>query len=143
MSQSSHAEIYKFLNQHGIAVISYTDQTGKPHSAAVEFVVREDLSIIFGTGREFRKYKSLLGHNEVALVIGGVEEVTIQYEGKAHEMESGPTSQEHQSLITRVTQNYFPLDPAEFTYFEVRPTWVRYTDVSCKPWRQFELDLAS
>lgn len=123
--------VLNFIKTKKHAVISTCGKNQKPEAALVGFGETENLEIIFGTFNTSKKYKNLKENNKVALVIGWDEDyITVQYEGIAEELEG--------SEIEKYVALYHKKAPeaAAFkshknqTYWKVKPTWIRYSDLS-------------
>lgn len=52
----------------------------------INFALTNNFEIIFNTFSTYRKYKNISQNNNVSLVIGWDEDSTVQYEGKAQEI---------------------------------------------------------
>jgi general stress protein 26 len=132
-------ELYAFIHQRKLAVVSSVSAFGLPESALIGIAVTEELEIVFDTVKTSRKYKNLSRNSSVALVIGWDGEETVQYEGIARE--PSPKEREHYRNI------YFEAFPdgreraawPDIAYFVVRPHWIRYSDFRSKPERVDEL----
>lgn len=118
-------ELVTFLRQHSVAVLATVTATGAPEAAAIEFMVDDDLHIVFDTFVIYRKYVNLRREPRVALVIGWGE-ATVQYEGRADEL-AGDALAHYQRLYVAQLPNAgkFIEDPRT-RWFRVRPTLVRY-----------------
>jgi general stress protein 26 len=121
-------EVFEFMNNGRLAVLSTVDEQGRPEAALMGYAVTPGLEIIFDTIKTSRKYLNLKKNPRVAWVIGCTSEVTVQYEGIAHELE-GPELAKYKKTYFAA----FPDGPAReswpgITYFVVRPKWVRYCD---------------
>ncbi len=138
MTQEQKDKILEFLKRENLAVISY-DDNGQPRSAVIDFSETEDLEIVFTTLTHYRKYKNLKQNPKVALVFGGRDNITIQYEGEAQELseiEFLPYLKYH------IHKNPVELkfsEMIEARFFRVSPTWVRYSDYGAKPNEIFEI----
>jgi pyridoxine/pyridoxamine 5'-phosphate oxidase len=136
------AEIYRFLREHRLAVISTTGPEASPQAAVIGIAVTEALDIIFDTSTTSRKYANLCADPRLALVIGWDLGQTIQLEGTA-EVLSGPD-------LDVYKPDYFAMWPdgrdrehePDIAYVRVRPKWLRYSDFSGTPPRVEELRLA-
>jgi pyridoxine/pyridoxamine 5'-phosphate oxidase len=135
------AEIYGFLREHRLAVMSTLGPAASPQAAVIGIVVTEALDIIFDTFTTSRKYANLRADPRVALVIGWDLGQTVQIEGKA-EVLSGPE-------LDACKPDYFAMWPdgrdrehrPDIAYVRVRPRWLRYSDYSTTPPRVEELRL--
>ena len=129
----THADLFCFISQSKLGVLSSIGQAGTPQSALVGFAVSEKLEIIFDTVKSSRKYGNLIDRPECSFVFGWSGEQTVQYEGIAEEL-AGGTLREFQEIYFRV----WPDGPARLNwpgivYFVVRPKWVRYSDFNRNP----------
>ena len=135
------AEVYRFLREHRLAVISTLGPEASPQAAVVGIAVTEALDIIFDTSTDSRKYANLCADPSVAMVIGWDLGQTVQLEGTAEVLE-GP------ELDAR-KPDYFAIWPdgrarehwPDIAYVRVRPKWLRYSDFSRSPPRVEELRL--
>ena len=134
--------IYDFIRQHKLGVLSTTSGALTPQSALIGIAVTPDLEIIFDTTKSTRKYPNLVLNPRCSLVIGWAAEQTLQYEGRAEELQAPD--------LARFQEIYFqawPDGPARLTwpdivYFRVRPIWIRYSDFAQDPPLIEELQLS-
>ena len=116
------AELYRFLREHRLAVISTLGPEASPQAAVVGIAVTEALDIIFDTSTTSRKYANLRADPRAALVIGWDLEQTVQLEGTADVL-SGPE-------LDACKPDYFAMRPdgcdrerwPDIAYVRVRPT---------------------
>lgn len=127
-------KLYDFMNSHDLMVISSNGPSGQPQSAVVGFGQTNDLFIIFGTGKSNRKAKNITNDPKVSVVIGWDKSGTVQYEGTA-KLLSGSEANKFAEIYFKKnpTARKYKEDPDE-CYFLVKPTWIRYTDISTDPW---------
>ncbi len=129
----TQADIYAFLSESKLAVLSTLGPSNLPQSALIGIAVTPELEIIFDTVKHSRKYPNLVSTPACSLVIGWTGERTVQYEGRAEEL--GGTE------LARYQEIYFtawPDGPARqswpgIVYFVVRPRWLRYSDYDRTP----------
>ena len=129
----TEADLYRFISQCKLGVLSSVASTGMPQSALVGIAVSRDLEIIFDTVKTSRKYGNLTARPACSFVFGWAGEQTIQYEGVAEELGG------HQ--LQRSQQIYFqawPDGPSRLSwpgivYFLVKPRWIRYSDFDQNP----------
>jgi pyridoxine/pyridoxamine 5'-phosphate oxidase len=129
----THVELFHFIEQSRLGVLSSIGPAGKPQSALVGFAVTEKLEIIFDTVKSSRKYGNLIARPECSFVFGWSGEQTVQYEGNAEEL-AGELLLQYQDLYFRV----WPDGPARanwpgIVYFVVRPNWARYSNFDQNP----------
>lgn len=141
MNQQEKELIYNFIHKHELAALATVDKTGKPEVAMVEFGDSPELEIIFDTLHpSYWKYENIKNNNAVALAIGWENNITVQYEGLAIEIEGEEKD--------RCKKIYFTKNPIaekwdshpEIKYFKVMPRWIRYSDYSVKPYKIIELN---
>lgn len=133
--------IRDFIAKNNLAVISTINSQGKPESAVLEFGDTDELELIFDTDDTSRKYQNLKQNKNTSFVIGWDENITVQYEGEAIELEGDE--------LEKYKQVYFKKNPEAqkwenekgVTYFKVKPGWMRYSDLSKDPWEIFEIKL--
>ena len=120
--------IYKFIQQHRVAVVSSVTKDGVPESALVGIAVSGDLEIVFDTITTSRKYENIIHNPSVALVIGWDDETTVQYEGMAMEL---------MDADDRYREIYYSVYPdgreraitwPGLVHFKVLPRWLRYSN---------------
>jgi general stress protein 26 len=131
-------ELYEFLRQHRLAVVS-TVNPASPEAAVVGIAVTERLEIIFDTLSSSRKYANICADPRVALVIGWNGLATVQIEGLA----DLPTDAD----LNGCKQVYFSTWPdgpdrerwPDIAYVRIRPRWIRYSDFGKQPPRIEEI----
>jgi pyridoxine/pyridoxamine 5'-phosphate oxidase len=133
MGRLTEADLYSFIAQSRLAVLSTVAATGAPQSALVGIAVTPKLEIVFDTVKNSRKYPNLIARPGCSFAVGWAGEQTVQYEGEATELTG--------TELKRCQEVYFsawPDGPARLAwpgivYFVVRPTWVRYSDFDQNP----------
>lgn len=124
-------KVLDFIKTKKHAVISTYSLSQPPEAALIGFGETEDFEIIFGTYKTSKKYKNLKQNNKVAFVIGWDEDyITVQYEGVAEELDKSEIEKYvpfyHKKVPGAVTYHSHPNQ----TYWKVKPTWIRYSDLS-------------
>lgn len=130
--------VAEFIRDQSLAVVSSLWE-GNPQSAVVVFSVKDDFELIFATFSTTRKYRNLLANSNTSIVIGWDTGVTVQYEGRAIEVEADKLK-EYQEIHLKKnpgSEKYAHLDYQR--YFRVVPNWIRYTDINEEPEFVFEL----
>ena len=123
----------KFAAAQKLAVLSTVSLSNEPQSALMGIAVTPDFEIVFDTVQASRKYGNLRAQPRVALVIGCVSEITLQYEGIAERL-TGAALEKYLPIYFEA----FPDGPERqswpgITYFLVRPKWIRYCNYSERP----------
>jgi len=75
--------LYQFISQQKYAIMSSVSADNKPQSACVGFATTPELSLIFDTLVDSRKYRNLLNNPHISFVIGWEDGQTVQYQGIA------------------------------------------------------------
>jgi hypothetical protein len=126
-------QLFAFIAEHKLAVLSTIGAKGTPQSALVGIAVTPELEIIFDTIKSSRKYGNLVANPAAAFVVGWTGKETLQYEGEARE----PVGAE----LARCQATYFaylPDGPGRLSwpgicYFVVKPKWIRFSDYGKTP----------
>jgi pyridoxine/pyridoxamine 5'-phosphate oxidase len=129
----THADLFHFIEQSKLGVLSSIGPAGEPQSALVGFAVTDDLQIVFDTVKTSRKYGNLKARPACSFVFGWTGEQTIQYEGIAEELD-GRQLHRYQEVYFRT----WPDGPSRsqwpgIVYFLVKPKWMRYSDFDKSP----------
>lgn len=131
----TRADLFAFLMQQKLGVLSSIAADSSPQSALVGIAVTPELEIVFDTVKNSRKYPNLITHPRCSFVIGGWGAVgqTVQYEGEAREPEP-PELERYQQIYFKA----WPDGPSRLSwpgivYFAVRPLWVRYSGFDQNP----------
>jgi pyridoxine/pyridoxamine 5'-phosphate oxidase len=141
----SKAELFGFLDEHRLAVVSTCDARGKPQSALIYVVPTEDLELIFYTLQTARKCENLQRDGRVSFVIGWPQEHdrtadqnSVQYEGIAEEQLGAARDKAKKRYLAGLPENSGMANWPGLTFFRVRPAWIRYSSYG-KPWRVEEM----
>ncbi len=126
-------QLFAFIREHKLAVLSTISAQGTPQSALIGIAVTPDLEIVFDTVKSSRKYANLVANPAAAFVVGCTSETTLQYEGVASE----PLGEE----LVRYQATYFatwPDGPSRLRwpgicYWVVKPKWIRFSDYGETP----------
>lgn len=130
--------ILDFIKKHRLAVLATTSPENKPEAAVIEFSEKDNFELIFDTFSTFRKYKNIQLNSDVAVVIGR-DDITVQYEGEVVELK-GDELKEYQKIhITKLPDSSKFVEMEDIKFFKIIPKWIRYTDVSVSPWKEFEI----
>ena len=130
--------IMNFIKKHNLAVLATSSRDGKPEAATIEFSETQDLELIFDTFSSYRKYKNLKDNPNVAVVIASGQ-TSVQYEGIAHEL-NGKELEKYQKIhVKKLPDSEKFIKMEGIKVFKIIPKWIRYTDVSASPWKQFEI----
>jgi Uncharacterized stress protein (general stress protein 26) len=139
MNQEDKKLVLNFIKKNKIAVLATVDINGHPEAAAIEFGETDELEIIFDTLKSYRKYANLGKNQSVALVIGWDDDITVQYEGKAVELDAEESGKYQEIYFAKNPEARRWTQNPEIRYFKVIPTWIRYSDLKSKPWKIIEL----
>ncbi|HUO02123.1 MAG TPA: pyridoxamine 5'-phosphate oxidase family protein [Rhizomicrobium sp.] len=119
---------YDFIRARAQGVIATVSLDGNPEAALVDIAVKPDLSIVFETTNQTRKFANLLVHPSIALVVGWGGSETLQYDGTAELLSNHAR---HEAVAHYLS--VFPDKASHPTwpgnhYFLVRPLWIRFSD---------------
>lgn len=131
-------ELYTFLHERELCVVSTVAESGNPEAAVVNFTVTPALELIFYTLQTNRKCINLRRHPRLAAVIGWQDEQTAQYEGVAEEVFELRLAECRKAYLERFPNSAGRVAWPGVTFFRVRPAWVRYSSY-CHPWKVEEL----
>ena len=121
--------IYGFIKQHDLAVLSTLSGENCPEAALIGIAVSEDLEIVFDTVKTSRKYKNLLQNPLIALVIGWDNETTVQYEGKAEELNSEDDGHLKELYFAEFKDSRERAETwPDIVHFKITPKWIRYSN---------------
>ena len=129
-----------FLRAHQHGVLSTVSPDGMPESAAIEYAVTDRLEIIFDTFNTYRKYKNIKLAPHVSFVVFD-ENATVQYEGKAYEIEGDAILTFRRILYEQVPNAQKFAEQPETRFFKITPEWIRFRDYSVNSEPLFELNL--
>ena len=129
----THADLFRFIEQSKLGVLSSIGSAGEPQSALVGFAVTDDLQIVFDTVKASRKYGNLKARPACSFVFGWKGERTVQYEGIAEELD-GRQLQQYQEVYFQTWPDGFSRSQwPGIVYFLVKPKWIRYSDFDKNP----------
>jgi len=136
----TQSDILAFIKQHNLALVATVDNDGTPQAAVVEFGELDDLTIIIDTLKTSRKYKNLQDNKHVAIVIGWDNDVTVQINAVAEELNGEKLKVAKLAYFAKNDRARKWESRPEIAYFAFKPTWLRYSDVSKSPWLIEELN---
>ncbi len=129
----TRADIYRFIAQQTLGVLGTISPAGKPQSALVGIAVTPECEIIFDTVKSSRKFQNLTANPLCSFEVGWTGEITVQFEGEAHQPEGTELSRYQQMYFKRWPECLSHLSWPGITYFVVRPRWIRYSDFDQNP----------
>ncbi len=133
--------LLRFIKKQKLAVISTVSSENKPDAAVIEFGVSDSLDIYFETFNTSRKYRNLQNNNNVCLVTGWDENITVQYHGMAQKV-TADLSNVSQLAYWAKNEKAQKWEMREgVSYFKIVPYWIRYTDLNVEPWNVIEISL--
>ncbi len=138
--EAKKKRILEFIKKNKICVISTVNSKGVPEAAAMEFGETDEFELIFDAFSNSRKIANIKRNQNVAVVIGWDENITVQYEGKARMLK--------ESELGKYKRAYFAKNPEAkrwekregIVYFKVQPRWIRYSDLTHHPWYLLEIN---
>lgn len=133
-------QLLEFIKTRTHMVLSTVNAMGLPESAVVGFGVTDDLQLIFGTSYTSRKAQNVANNKNVSAVIGWDRQGTVQYEGTVRQLEDAEVDTYTELYFAKNTgAKLYKDDPSE-RYFLISPRWIRFTDVTERPWEVTEFN---
>lgn len=127
-------DVLKFIKAQNLAVVATVNPQGKPQASVVEFAELDDLTIIIDLLKTSRKYKNLQTNKNLAIVIGWDNDITVQIDGKAHELSGGELEHAQKAYFVKNPRAKKWANKPDIAYFALKPYWIRYTDLNQTPW---------
>lgn len=134
-------DVFDFIKDQKLAVVSTVDENSVPESAVVEFGEYGEFNLVIDTFVHSRKYKNLIKNNEAAFVIGWNDDITIQINANAHLLDGEELEQAKESYFEKNPRAKKWDNCEEVAYFGFKPKWIRYSDVGMNPWHIEEFEL--
>jgi hypothetical protein len=129
----TRSEIYEFVAQQKLGVLGTLSAAMSPQAALVGIAVTRELEIIFDTVKSSRKYLNLMSNSGCSFVVGWAGEITVQYEGQAHQPDGAELARYQEIYFAKWPDGPSRLSWPGITYFVVRPKWIRYSDYDRNP----------
>jgi general stress protein 26 len=120
--------LYRFIAKHKLGVLATISPSSDPQAAMVGIAVTSELELVFDTVKTSRKYQNLTANPSIAFVIGGDEEITVQYEGDATEIQAATHQKYFDTYFEKWPECRDHLKWSGIVHFKVRPKWIRYSD---------------
>src|SRR5262245_47575296 len=114
-------DVFAFLGQQRLAVVSTVHVAGGLESALVGFAITPHRSFIFDTLSKSRKALNLRANPAVALVIGWDQETTVQIEGVAHEAQGVSLEGAKDTYFSVWPEGRDRAASSDITYFVIDP----------------------
>ena len=81
--------IYEFLKNNSVAVLSTSSKSGRPHGTVIYFYINPSFEIFFITKDHTHKYQNIVANNQVMLTVFDAKTQTVcQIEGTTKEVKS-------------------------------------------------------
>jgi len=129
----THLDLLAFIAKQKLGVLGSISPDGVPQSALVGIAVTPALEIVFDTLNTSRKYRNLTANPAASFVIGWDGEITIQYEGEAHQPLDAELAQYQKIYFAAWPECIAHQSWPGIAYFVVRPHWIRYSDYNQSP----------
>lgn len=125
-----------FVRARGQGVVATVSPSGAPEAALVGLAALDDGTLVFDTHAASRKAENLRHDHRIAVVVGTVDELSVQIEGFAA-IAHGAHRERYGAAYAAQFPGSHALDP-DFAVVAVRPSWVRVYDASVTPARVSE-----
>lgn len=133
-----------FLDTHRVGVLAVLQPSGEPHAAVMHFSVNPaGPELYFSTDRNSVKVSGLGQQDAAAFATGWSEEdwTTIQLRGTLRAAVSSELESIHARHYKKHPQSEAFRDDPDTVFLILRPTWLRYSDLSVLPAIIEEYDL--
>jgi uncharacterized pyridoxamine 5'-phosphate oxidase family protein len=124
-----NSQVFDFLSTHMTCVLARTNLGQGVSAATVGFSVDEELQFVIATNRTTRKYEDIRKNPNCAIVVGFEMPITVQLEGVAQEVsadELGDRLETHFNKVPAARR----LAGDDQAYFLIKPTWLRYRNLT-------------
>jgi len=131
LDPNKRTEIAAYVRAEGRAIVATVTVEGSPEAALVGITALDDGTLIFNVVPGARKLANLAANGRVAVVVGAMGHVSVQFEGAAV-ITVGDEADHYAAEFER-------LMPGSRSRYEghavvvVRPDWLRVYDVSHRP----------
>lgn len=123
------------MQAHKLAVLATVNPKGLPEAAVIGFSENDKFEIFFGTSAKSRKYKNLSRNGHIAMVIGWDQGKTVQLEGIATEVTDEKEIEEYRKVhLAKIPSAAKFMKEADEAFFQIKPSFVRFSDLSKDPW---------
>jgi hypothetical protein len=121
-------KFFDFIRARGQGVVATTSPDGKPEAALMDLAVLPDLTIVFETTDQTRKFANLRADPRIAIVVGWVGSETLQCDGVAELTEGRALEDAQRDYFSTFPEKLAHRDWPGNHYFRVRPVWVRFSN---------------
>ena len=133
-------QIFDFIKQHHIAVISTVNSSALPEASVVGFGIDQNFEIYVATYDSSRKFANIKKNPRVAMVIGWEHGKTVQIEGEAeHITDSEKINEISMGVLEKMPTIAKYVKPERVVFLKITPKWLKYSDISGEPWVREEL----
>ncbi|MEO5499233.1 MAG: pyridoxamine 5'-phosphate oxidase family protein [Candidatus Saccharimonadales bacterium] len=132
----THTEVYEWLKEQPLGVLSTLNEAGAPQSATVAFSVTEFGDLLVGTSEGSRKSQNIDHDSRVAFTITDSERrITVQIEGVARKLAQVAFEMDYEAEHYKQRPESLPFkdEPGQCHIF-ITPQHVRFSDCRPKEW---------
>ncbi|GAB3889331.1 pyridoxamine 5'-phosphate oxidase family protein [Kibdelosporangium lantanae] len=134
----ARAEFVHFARTAGLAVLATASPSGKPEAALVGIAVSDAGELVLDTPNTARKLANIAENDQVAVVIGWADGVSVQVEGRIRVV-TGDERRTYERIYTDRFPGSRVADPG-FTVAVVTPEWGQRYDATTNPARVEPID---
>jgi hypothetical protein len=127
LTDAKKVQLLDFIGKQPLAVLSTVGRDGRPQAALMNVAVMPDLSLMFETTCETRKFGNIERDPRVALVIGWGGQETLQYEGLAERPDGRRLEAARDAFIATFPAKAPDENWPGNNYFVVQPCWLRFS----------------
>jgi general stress protein 26 len=117
-----------------LCVMATVTENGQPECAVLAYVVHDDLSLTISTNKKTRKWHNISKNNKVSLTFGWDHNaLNVQYEGIATLVPEGLEQDKAGEVFFEVHPYLKQYQGPDTGFVQIKPHWVRTTDLSVHP----------
>lgn len=139
--QPNIQDVFDFLNQQMLCVVSTIGRDGGPNAATVTFSETPELEIIISTNKSTHKAKNIATDERVAVTITDeATKRTVQLEGKAKQLSLDEFARYEPHHYKKLPFSRKFKEIPDQAFYEITPTRLKATDISVFPWVVTEIE---
>lgn len=139
--QPNAQDVYDFLNQQMLCVVSTIGGDGWPNAAAVAFSETSELELIISTNRSTHKAKNIATDERIAVTVTDeTTRRTVQLEGRARQLSLEEFSQYEPHHYEKLPFSRKFKEIPNQAFYKIVPTHLKATDISVFPWVVTEIE---
>ena len=126
-------DLLQHLKNAYFCILSTASAAGKPESAVLAYVVKDDLTLILNTEGNTRKVSHILSNPQVSIIVGSqMNSPSLQIDGTAKILDNqeSAAAQDFTISVHPEAKNYLS-DTGKF--IAITPSWIRWSNFGVDP----------